>query len=62
MSKHAAAEVCDDGHHVQVEDIKHGLDCGYVASPSFGGIVGLSKLSMSLSKKVAAMVGEGRTN
>ena len=54
MSKRAAAEVCDDGHHVQVEEIKHCLDHGYISLPSFGGIVGLSKLSMGLSKKVAA--------
>ena len=62
VSKRAAAEVCDDGHYVRVEELVHGMDCGYVGSPSFGGIVGLSKLLMRLSIKVEAMVGEGGTN
>ena len=62
MSKRAAAKVCDDGHHVKVEELVHSMDRGYVGSPSLGGIVGLSKLSVSLSTKVEAMVGEGRTN
>ena len=43
---------------MQVEELVHGMDRGYVGSPSLGGIVGLSKLSMSLLKRWTPWWGE----